>query len=235
MLRLAIAVPALTCAVLALPACDKPAAPAPADTASAVPAATTPAATVAAAPPPPDLDVAAQQKALKCATDAKSGACGVLAKMATCTAWNPIVPSGDGRWAGRGWLVEGAKTTDQVTLVRARRVPTSEVAPGQLGVRIAVADIPKQEGAAHEQADRAIRAYERADVPPHGSPTLDYVKQKTDWSESFAAKTSGTQVVAQTAHGTYFCQGPNRALLLVQRAAATGSDGLYGELWPISW
>jgi hypothetical protein len=233
MLRRALPVVAL---VLAAGCDDKPSAPAHAASAAPSTTAETPKADPGpAAPPPAELDVASVQKALKCATDAKSGACGVLAKMVTCTPWNAIVPSGDGRWLGRGWLVEGAKTTDQFTLVRARRVPTSEVAPGQLGVRIAVADIAKQEGGAYDQADRVIRAFERADVPPHGNPTLDYVKQKTDWSESFAAKTSGNQVVALTAHGTYFCQGSARSLVLVQRASGTGGDGLYAELWPTSW
>ncbi len=222
---------------VALPGCDPPA-PGPAPSASA----TTPPAPSAAsptaaepAPTPPDLDVAAQQRALKCGGDTKSGACGVVARMASCTPWNAIVPSGDGRWLGRGWLVEGAKTTEQVTLVRARRVPTSEVGAGQLGVRIAVAELPKQEGAAFEQAERAIRAYERADVPPHGSPTLDYVKQRSEWAESAALRTAGGQVYALSAHGTYVCQGPNRALLVVQRGASTGGDGLYAELWPTSW
>jgi hypothetical protein len=231
--------PALAALGLALLGCDN-SAPAPAASASAAaqaappPAATT--APAAAAPAPPDLDVAAQQKALKCAADAKSGLCGVLARMGSCSAWNPIVPSGDGRWLGRGWLVEGAKTTDQFTLVRARRVPTGEVGPGQIGVRISITDLPKQEGAAWEQADRAIRRYERADVPQHGSPTIEYVKQRTDWPETFAMRTAGGQVYALTPGGAYLCQS-NRALLVVQRAASGGAsgDGLYAELWPTSW
>jgi hypothetical protein len=189
------------------------------------------------APAPPDLDVSAQQRTLKCG-DTKSGACGVLAKMAICGAWNPVVPSGDGRWIGRGWLIEGAKTTDQITVARARRVPTSEVGPGQLGVRIAVAELPRQEGAAFDQADRAIRAYERADVPPRSSPTLEYLKRRTDWSEASALVTaSGGHVYALTTNGTYLCQGPSRSLLVFERAGTrgAGADGLYAELWPTSW
>jgi hypothetical protein len=221
---------------IALCHCDKPD-PAPAASASAAASPPPAATTAAAAPAPPDLDVASLQKALKCGGETGSGACGVLAKMASCAAWNPVVPSGDGRWLGRGWLVEGAKTTDQVTLVRARRVPTAEVGPGQIGVRIAIADLPKHEGAAFEQADRAIRAYERADVPRHGNPTVDYVKQRTDWPEAAALRTSGSQVYALVPGGAYLCQGPGRSLLVAQRAesARAGGDGLYAELWPTSW
>lgn len=228
--------------VLVLPACDPPSS-APAvsasvsASASAGPAPAAVSALATPAPVPPDLDVAAQQRALKCGGDTKSGACGVLAKMATCAAWNPVVPSGDGRWIGRGWLVEGAKTTDQITLARARRVPTSEVGPGQIGVRIAIADLPKQEGAAFDQADRAIRAYERADVPPRSSPTVEYLKKRTDWSEASALHTVGGQVYALTTNGTYLCQGPSRSVLVFERAGTrSGSaDGLYAELWPTSW
>src|SRR5262249_26160251 len=140
---------ALFALALALPACDQPT-PKPSASASAgatsPPAATNAPGNTAAPPPPPDLDLPAQQRALKCANDAKSGLGGVLARMGSCSPWNPIVPSGEGRWLGRGWLVEGAKTTDQFTLVRTRRVPTGEVGPGQLGVRISITDLPKQEG-----------------------------------------------------------------------------------------
>lgn len=230
--------PALAVLALALAACDNPA-PAPAASASAAAAPPPPATAAApAVPTPPDLDIAAQQKAMKCASDAKSGLCGVLARMASCAVWNPVVPSGDGRWLGRGWLVEGAKTTEQVTVVRARRVPTAEVGPGQLGVRVAIADLPKQEGPAFEQADRAIRAFERADVPPKSNPTLEYLKQRTDWPESAAMRTAGgQQVYALTQGGAYLCQGPTRSLLLVQRAASggAGGDGVYAEVWPVSW
>ncbi len=223
-------------AATALAACDSPSgAPAASASARATPPPSPPTEAAPAPPPPPDLDVGSVQKALKCSNDARSGTCGVLAKMASCKAWDPIVPSGDGRWLGHGWLVEGAKTTDQVTVLRARRVPTSEVGPGQLGVRIAVAELAKQEGPAFEQADRTIRYFERGDVPSKSSPTLEYMKQRTDWPEASATRTVGGQVQALTQSGTYLCQGPGRTVLVAQRAATHGGDGLYAELWPTSW
>jgi hypothetical protein len=224
---------------IAIPACDNPAPPPPAASAAPTAAATAPSATAAAEalPPTPDLDVPSLQKALKCGGDAKSGACGILAKAASCKPFDPMVPSGDGRWLGRGYLVEGAKVTEQFTVVRARRVPTSEVGPGQLGVKIAVADIPKQEGLAFDQADRAIRAFERADIPGKSHPTMEYVKARTDWPERAAVRTAGGQVFAVGENGTYLCQGASRTVLVVQRAASRGAsgDGLYAEVWPTSW
>ncbi len=223
--------------------CDQPPAGAAASaslsaSASVSAAPALPTAVPVAAALPPDLDVGALAKALKCGGEGKTGACGVLAKMASCSAWNPVVPSGDGRWLGHGWLVEGGKTTDQLTLVRARRVPTNEVAPGQLGVKIAVTDLGKQEGQAYEQADRVIRIFERSDTPPKSSPTLEYVKQRTEWPEAFAMRTAGgQQVMASTQDGTYLCEGAKRTVLLVQRGSTHGgsADGLYAEVWPTSW
>lgn len=220
---------------LALAACEKPTASPAASASAAPPPPPTPTA-AAPAPAPPDLDLAAVQKALKCGGE-RTGACGVLAKIATCTAWNPIVPSGDGRWLGHGWLVEGGKTTDHLTLVRARRVPTNDVGPGQLGARISVTELGKQEGQAYEQADRVIRIFERSDTPPRSSPTLEHVKQRADWPESFAMRTAGGQVYALTQNGTYLCEGAKRTVLLVQRGSSHGAsaDGLYAEVWPTSW
>src|ERR1035437_7681120 len=67
--------------------------------------------------PPDDLDVAAAQKALKCADDAKAGVCGILTKAKACAPWNPIGPSGDGRWIGRGTAIEGGKSRDTFVVI----------------------------------------------------------------------------------------------------------------------
>src|SRR5690242_7523796 len=114
--------PALVFANVLLLGCDPPASSGGAASASPS-AAAPPSASVAAAPPPSaapapppeNLNVAELQKALKCANDAKSGPCGVLAKFASCSGWSGVSPSGDGRWFGHGYVVEGSKTSDQIT------------------------------------------------------------------------------------------------------------------------
>jgi hypothetical protein len=205
-----------------------------ATSASASAVADTPAALSQPAPPPDDADVSAAQKALKCATDAKSGSCGVLAKLGKCTPWNPIVPSGDGRWIGRGTAVEAGKARDTIVLLRSRRVPLSEVAPGQLGVKVGIAEIPKDD-AAFAQADRAIRAFERADVPPRANAALEYLKSLTQWPEGYVMKTKSGQIDVLMSEGAFVCQGPKQELVLMQRAAKTSGDGLYAELWAATW
>lgn len=235
--RSAIVLAACALAACVLAACDPPVKPdaAPSSSASAVVSAPKP--EEPAPPPPADLDVAALQKALKCGGGSGTGPCAVLAKFAACKAWDPVVPSGDGRWLGRGTIVDGAKTTDQFTILRSRRLPTNDVGAGQLPVKIAVTDLPKEEGAAWDQADRAIRAIERADAPPRTSAALEYIKKRTEWQESFASRTTGGHVFATTQYGTFVCQGPKKQLLVVQRASqkSASPDGLYAELWPTSW
>jgi hypothetical protein len=205
--------------------------------ASAAPAAQAPpTSTAPASPPPDDLDVAALQKALKCPPDPKSGACRVLSQFATCKEWSAASPSGDARWLGRGYVVEGAKTSEQILMVRSKRVPSSEVAPGQLPVKVAITDLPKEEGAAFDQAERAIRSYERSDVPPRSNPTLEYIKKRADWPDEHAARTKSGQVFVNKGGGAYACQGAKQQLLVIQRSGGSGSgDGVYAELWATTW
>jgi hypothetical protein len=201
--------------------------------------ASNPSATAAApAPPPPDdLDLAAAQKALKCATDAKSGVCGVLAKWSKCSPWSGQTPSGDGRYFGRGYAIEAGKTTELISVFRVRNVPLADVGPGQVGAKIAIGELKKEEGAAFDQAGRGIQAFERGDIPQRGSPTIDYLRKRTDWVEAFASKTAGGQVYVIREGGAFVCSGARQTLLLVQRAATRGGqgDGLYAELWPATW
>ncbi|MEP7124548.1 MAG: hypothetical protein ABJE95_26705 [Byssovorax sp.] len=230
---------ALALTTLLIPACDSSSpgtSPSAAQGVSAAPA-PPPAPTAEAMPPPDDLDVASAQKALKCATDAKSGACGVLAKYSTCTPWNAVSPSGDARYVGRGTLVEGAKSTESVVVLRSKRVPLNEVGPGQLGVKIGLGEITKEDGSAFDQSGPAIRSFERSDAPGKANATIEYVKQRTQWTEAFANKTVGGQVYAIMKAGTFLCQGARQSVLMVQKAGSRTSngDGLYAELWQASW
>jgi hypothetical protein len=188
-------------------------------------------------PPPADLDIPALQKALACAANAKSGPCAVLGAMTSCKPWSAEAPSGDGRWLGRGFEVDGKKTTEQVTVLRLRRVPTSEVGPGQLPARVGLGVIDKDEGSAFTEADKAIRALERSDVPHKGNAALAHLKAMTQWSEAFVTRTVGGHVYGLAHGGLHVCEGPKRELLVVRRASTrTGAgDGVYATLWATTW
>ncbi len=221
--------------------CGNGANDAPSASASAVASSAPPITPTASSPPPPapdDLDVSALQKGLKCANDTKAaGACGVLAKFTACKPWNPVTPAGDGRWIGRGVEVEKGKTSEVFVMLRAKRVPTSEVGPGQMGAKVAVDELPKGDKDAYDAADRAIRILERQDVAPRFNPTLDYLKKREQWNDAFATATAGGQVYLQTKGGGFVCVGPKQQLLVAQRAPTGGSagDGIYAEVWATTW
>ena len=185
---------------------------------------------------PADLDVAALQKALKCDSGAGAGPCGVLAGFGTCKAWNPVVPSGDGRWIGRGHSISDGKTTEQLTLLRSRRVPTAEVGSGQLPIKVGLAEITKTDKTKFDQAERALRAYERQDVPPKSNAAVDHIKQLSDWSESSAVRTQGGQVMFLADGDGFVCQGAKQQLFMVKRVkGGSPGDGLYAQLWATTW
>jgi len=223
-------------------ACDQPGAGGPSAQSSTVP--TVPSA-VSTAPPvldtapraPEDLDIKAFQKQLACPAEPKPGPCSVLASFGTCTQWSASTPSGDGRWIGRGYRVEGGKTTEEFTVFRARRLPQNEVGPGQLPLKIGIADIVKSDGPAWDQAERAIKAFSRHDIPPRGNSAVDFLQRKENWPEGFVVRTAGGQAYAALEGGAFVCQGTQQQLVVVLRAAARGgkADGLYAEVWPTSW
>jgi hypothetical protein len=189
----------------------------------------------------PDADIEELAKDLKCtaALAAKPGPCKVLSVMEKCAEWGAVAPSGDGRWIGHGWQVAGSATTDVVTVLRSHKVAQSEVKPWQLPIKISISSIGKDAGPAFVQADRAINAYERHDVPPARNAAVDFLKQKADWPDDApAARTMGEMVETFSEHPTYICQGPGQQIELVQQAAADiglKADGLYAELWASSW
>ncbi len=196
-----------------------------------------------AIPAPPqqgvDADIAGLQKLLHCAPDATTGPCKVLTAMSSCTVWSAVSPSGDGRYIGRGWVVQGGVTEEHVTILRSRSVPAGETLGWQLPVKIAISELPKDAGPAFAQSSRAVTAFERHDVPPAKNAAIDYVKQKTEWlNEARAVRTAGSMVQTFSDQPAYLCQGALHELVLVQQgfgAQGKSADGLYAQLWPASW
>jgi hypothetical protein len=189
----------------------------------------------------PDADLDTLASGLKCtrADEAKPGPCKVIAAMQKCAEWKGVPPSGDGRFIGHGWQVAGSGTTDVVTLLRTRKVLQTEVEPWQLPIKIALFCIDKAGGQALGPADATIAALARSDGAAATNATLDYVKRKTDWTDDApAAETMGSMVETFSEQPTYICLGEGRQIELVQQASANiglKPDGLYAELWPVTW
>jgi len=195
-----------------------------------------PTATGQAGPPPKALAVAALKKALKCG--AKSpGPCEVLAEFDNCTPWSPTDGSGDGRWIGFGYVVKEGKFVDQYTVLRNRRVPLTEVGPGQLPAMIAIGSIPEDQAAVARHAPKLIRALARGDVPKETNATVAYLKKRTDWSDNYAMKAENEQIFVNVGGGAHLCGIKKQKLVVMARAAGSdnAADGVYATLYPVSW
>lgn len=225
-------------ATLALAACDDPNAKT-APTASATAADTTPPPKKSAAPAPPPpkpLAVADMQKALKCG-GVGHGPCEVLEQFAECAEWNPVTQSGDGRWLGKATVVKKGEFVDEVALLRTKRVPLSEVGPGQLPAKIGLTTIPDDDITEKRQAEKAIRAYDRGDVPRPSNQVIDYIKNKNEWPEAFSMQAEDNQVYVAVEAGMYLCQKDNQRLLAIKLSndRQHKGDGTYAMMHPVSW
>src|SRR5262249_52112000 len=90
---------------------------------------------------------------------------------------------------------------------------------------------------AYAMAERAIRALERHDTVPKSNPTLDDLKKRTDWSEVSGTQTRGGELYVVTTGGGFLCRTSTDNLFVVRRASAHGgsADGVYSQLWAVSW
>jgi hypothetical protein len=188
-----------------------------------------------------DADIQTLESGLKCkpGTAPKvAGPCKVLVAMEKCNDWQAVAPSGNGLFIGHGWQVAGTATALQVTVLRSHTVPQTDVKPWQLPAKIAIGAIGKDAGPAFAQAEAAITAFAHRAPAPAKNAAVDFLKQKSDWTdESVAAKTMGSMVETFSDRPTYLCQGADQQVELVQQASADiglKSDGLYAELWPVS-
>lgn len=187
-------------------------------------------------PAPEALDPERLSQALKCSPTSEGGPCRVLAGFGQCQPAKLETPSGDGRWIGNGYLVRDGAFTDQVMLLRSRRVPLAEVGQGQLAMKVGLATLPDETDLKFH-ADKAISAASRGDVPKVNNLAIAYLKNLQDWQESYALAAQGNQVFVVAREPFQICFGRDQRVLLVQRAvgAKNLADGLYAELWPATW
>ncbi|MBI4699670.1 MAG: hypothetical protein HY744_00650, partial [Deltaproteobacteria bacterium] len=106
-----------------------------------------------------------------------------------------------------------------------------------LPVKVGLASVPDDEVAAKRHAERLIGALARDDVPKPGNEAVRYLKQLSAWSEAFALRAQQSQIYVAAAGGGHLCAASGRRLLFVERAASRKgpADGIYAELWPVTW
>jgi hypothetical protein len=161
----------------------------------------------------------------------------VLSEFKDCVAFNPSTKSGDGRWMGHGYTVTEGRFVEEYTLLRSKTITTAQAGEGALPVKIAIDKIPDERGAEKSNAERAIKAYERGDVPLPGNNAVTYVKERSDWSDAPALAGENNQIYVATGSGAYLCARNNQRLVLVRRSPSRShaGDGVYAILWPVSW
>jgi hypothetical protein len=188
-------------------------------------------------PTPEPLDVASLLKTLKCAPKSAGGPCRVLNDFKACQPARIVTPSGDGRWLGNGYVVRSGASTDEFTILRSHSVPSGEVGKTQIAAKIGLARIPDEEEVARRQAEHAVSALARGDVPKSNNAGVAYVKELKEWSEAYAVTAQDNQVYVAASDGYYLCAVSPQRLLLVQRVTAPKSpgDGLYADLYAVSW
>ncbi len=181
--------------------------------------------------------MAALEKSLKCGT-AGHGPCEVMRDFQACKKWSPITDSGDGRWLGMANIVKKGEFTEELMLLRSKRVNVGDVGPGQLNVKIALADIPTSYPAEQRESRRALRAYKRGDVPKPNNQGVRYIKGRKEWPDAFASQAKDNQIYVADQGGTYLCQMDGDQRLLVVRKSNRRDhpgDGVYGTFYPVSW
>ena len=190
---------------------------------------------VSETPPPDGLDAAKLADELKC--HGKSEPCAILDEFKACKDWNPQTPGGDGRWLGRSWVMKDGAYVPGYVVLRSRRVAQSEVAPGQLGAKIGIVPVPSDIPNGTDQARKAVDALARGDVPMAATDVMTWVKDTTDWPEAFATAATRNQVYVVIEGGAYVCEREGKRLILYKRSAEREhpADGIYAELWPVSW
>ena len=191
--------------------------------------------TQAALAKPEKLDVAALKASFKCGK--ASGPCEVLEEWKDCGPLNPVTQSGDGRWMGKGYLVKNGAFIEEVSLVRSKAVPTSRVGLGALPAIVAVDAIPDDRAGERSNAEKAIAAFERGDVPLPTNTAIRYVKERTEWSDAPVMAAEDNQLYVATGSGAYLCARSKQRMLLVRRSPSRShaGDGVYAVLWPVSW
>lgn len=186
---------------------------------------------------PERLDVEALKRAFKCTANSPAGPCEVLAAFAECAPWDPVTQSGDGRFMGEGYVVKKGAFVEEISLLRTRRAPTSEVAAGELPARIALDRIADDLSGEREHAKKALAAFERGDVPKPNNVAIRYVKERKDWSEAPALAAEHGEIFVAAHGGLHVCAQKGQRLAVVERASQREheGDGLYAILHPVSW
>jgi hypothetical protein len=227
----------LSAALVVTTGCDKPAPGGPTD---AAPAATPKPEPVPARPRPEDLDVSGIREPLKCAPNAKKPVCTVLSEFEKADAWNlDTIRGTDARYFGQVTVIEKGQTRTPFVFLIVKKVPTNDVAPGDLAIKVALREVDASLEKENTHAPKLLRALERDDVGSRYNAAADYLKTYAPSNWDGAVVTAGPSTLLYSEGGVYVRETKTRRLQVVKLSAVTHDvtpgDGMYGMLHPVSW
>ncbi len=225
------------CALSALAGCDKAATnksagPSAPSTVEPAPSASQP---VPVPPAPADIQVEALLEELKCAKAGPKQACRVIKEFAQAQRFTAQPPSGEGRWVGQAYTVDKGVEKKKESILWAKRVPTSQVGPGDLPVKVGYEFFPDY---LDSHAEKLVRALSRGDPPSPKNQAFPFVQKVVPGKQRVIVNTNGQSVHVTSEESIYIRAKAPRGVYLVNPSNATGAssgDGMYAELWLADW
>lgn len=224
---------------LAAAACkEKPPTAAAPSASVAAPAPSEPAAEPPRAPQPPpeDLDLETARAELGCSEKVKGReSCRILEDFGAAERWEAKMPSGEGRWFGQAFVVTKGVESREFLLVRARRVPTAQVGPSDLPLMFGTGGLPEDR---NEHAEKLIRALKDGGTGKKTNLARMYLTDFKPKEELGVLATKGKSVQLISEEDTFVRRSGVKRLLLVKLAGgvdAEKGDGVYAEVWSVSW
>jgi hypothetical protein len=191
---------------------------------------------VAEAPRPPPADIVLEPllKDLKCDKKSKTDSCRILGEFAVATRWSAQTPAGEGRWIGNAFVREKGTETKQLLLLWAKQVPTSQVGPGDLAVRVGTGTLPAE---LVEHGFKMIAALNRGDQPSPRNQAKHEVDAFVPTTHRGAVNTAGASVRLISEDTVYLRQAGRKVLVVMpsQGSNASSADGTYAEFWRATW
>jgi hypothetical protein len=183
---------------------------------------------------PADVDVTPFIKNLKCDQKSKLDSCRILNEFAEGVRFIAQTPSGEGRWIGNAYVREKGKETKQLLLLWAKQVPTSQVGPGDLPIRVGNGTLDES---LVEHGFKMVNALSRSDQPSKHNQARSAVDSFVPATQRGAVNTAGASVRLISEESIYLRQSGRKVLMFTpnQAQSATLGDGTYAEFWRATW
>lgn len=165
---------------------------------------------------------------------AKTESCRVLGEFADASRWSAQTPAGEGRWIGQAFVREKGVETKQLLLLWAKTVPTSQVGPGDLPVRVGTGTLDSE---LIEHGFKMVAALHRGDQPSRRNQAQKSVESFVPSTNRGAVNTAGASVRLISEETVYLRQAGRKVLLVApsQAQSAAPGDGTYAEFWRATW